>query len=108
MIYLFVDSVVALQAGEKVYSTVVKSEVMEGLACPRGSTASPPPQERKVASSLPMVEGLAARFDSYFEKVPVPILLGVARIFPGGASHVHDFPKQFQNSPHFLLICDKH
>ena len=107
---MFVDSVVALQAGEKVYSTVVKSEVMEGLACPRGSTASQPPQERKVASSLPMVEGLAARFDSYFEKVPVPvpILLGVARIFPGGASHVHDFPKQFQNSPHILLICDKH
>jgi len=50
-----------------VYSAVVKSgagEMMEGLACPRG-TASP--QERKPLP-LPQVEGLAARFDSYFEK----------------------------------------
>ena len=38
--------------------------VMEGLAMPRGSTTSP--AERK--PSLPQVEGLAARFDSYFEK----------------------------------------
>jgi hypothetical protein len=51
-----------------VYSAVVKSEVMEGLACPRGAALSPP--ERKTpAASLPQVEGLASRFDSFFEKV---------------------------------------
>jgi hypothetical protein len=53
-----------------VYSAVVKSEVMEGLACPRGTALSPP--ERKTpAASLPQVEGLASRFDSFFEKVSV-------------------------------------
>jgi len=40
------------------------NEVMEGLACPRGTNS---PGERK-SGSLPQVEGLAARFDSYFEK----------------------------------------
>ncbi len=49
---------------------MVKSEVMEGLACPRGAALSPP--ERKTpAASLPQVEGLASRFDSFFEKVSV-------------------------------------
>ena len=48
-------------------SSTVKGEevVMEGLAMPRG-TASP--GDRKPSTSLPQVEGLAARFDSYFEK----------------------------------------
>jgi len=42
------------------------NEVMEGLACPRGTNS---PSERKnLAGALPQVEGLAARFDSYFEK----------------------------------------
>jgi len=42
------------------------NEVMEGLACPRGTNS---PSERKnLPGSLPQVEGLAARFDSYFEK----------------------------------------
>eukprot|EP00092_Neocalanus_flemingeri_P060395 GFUD01072376.1.p1 GENE.GFUD01072376.1~~GFUD01072376.1.p1 ORF type:complete len:1825 (+),score=446.63 GFUD01072376.1:95-5569(+) len=42
------------------------NEVMEGLACPRGTNS---PGERKpLPGSLPQVEGLAARFDSYFEK----------------------------------------
>merc|ERR1719391_1882000 len=40
--------------------------VIEGLAMPRGSTSSP--ADRKPSTSLPQVEGLAARFDSYFEK----------------------------------------
>jgi hypothetical protein len=57
------------QAGEKVYSAVVKSEVMEGLACPRGATTSPQDRKSALALPLPQVEGLAARFDSYFEKV---------------------------------------
>ena len=38
---------------------------MEGLAMPRGTSS---PGERKPSTSLPQVEGLAARFDSYFEK----------------------------------------
>ena len=41
------------------------SEMMEGLAVPRHSNS---PGERRASSSLPQVEGLAARFDSYFEK----------------------------------------
>ena len=42
------------------------TEVMEGLACPRGTNS---PSERKnLTGALPQVEGLAARFDSYFEK----------------------------------------
>ena len=41
------------------------TEVMEGLAVPRHSHS---PGERRASSALPQVEGLAARFDSYFEK----------------------------------------
>ena len=41
------------------------TEMMEGLAVPRHSQS---PGERRASSALPQVEGLAARFDSYFEK----------------------------------------
>ena len=44
-----------------------QSEVMEGLAVPRGNH-SPGERRSSSASALPQVEGLAARFDSYFEK----------------------------------------
>jgi hypothetical protein len=74
--YRYLSYYLILKPGEKVYSAVVKSEVMEGLACPRGNSSSSnttSPQERKVAPSLPLVEGLAARFDSYFEKVSAGI-----------------------------------
>ena len=42
-----------------------QQEIMEGLAVPRGTSS---PGDRRSASALPQVEGLAARFDSYFEK----------------------------------------
>merc|ERR1719318_854063 len=42
------------------------NEVMEGLACPRGTNS--PGDRKPLPGSLPQVEGLAARFDSYFEK----------------------------------------
>lgn len=42
-----------------------RQEPPEGLACPRGAAASP--QDRR-AAPLPQVEGLASRFDSFFEK----------------------------------------
>ena len=41
--------------------------VMEGLAMPRG-TASPGDRGQKPSPSLPQVEGLAARFNTFFEK----------------------------------------
>jgi len=42
------------------------NEVMEGLACPRVTNS--PGDRKALPGSLPQVEGLAARFDSYFEK----------------------------------------
>ena len=42
--------------------------IMEGLAMPRGNTSSPADRKLPSSTSLPQVEGLAARFDSYFEK----------------------------------------
>ena len=42
--------------------------MMEGLAAPRGGGSPPSRPATSQQSGLPQVEGLAARFDSYFEK----------------------------------------
>lgn len=47
---------------------VEEAVIMEGLAMPRGNTSSPADRKLPASTALPQVEGLAARFDSYFEK----------------------------------------
>merc|ERR1719278_2490001 len=49
-------------------SSTATQEQPEGLACPRGSAPSPQGSQRPLGAPLPQVEGLASRFDSFFEK----------------------------------------
>jgi len=49
-------------------SSTTSQEQPEGLACPRGSAPSPQGIQRPLGAPLPQVEGLASRFDSFFEK----------------------------------------